>query len=193
RGVQDARVRTRSYLRRVASPPRRCRSALFFSSTCLTRRAISRLMRGSRSVRSLWTVLLLTPKTTAAWRTVAWELRMYVPRSTTRLRMYSFIAGPPRPDLLPSIWAPGGEYVWEARLATGPGRFPWAMGPGTGATGGPGNRGTMPAGAPGRPPRSGGPQGPADPAALGGRPSRRSAAVSGSRGPSGKGGAGGRR
>src|SRR5690606_33185562 len=99
RGVQDARVRTRSYLRRVASPPRRCRSALFFSSTCLTRRAISRLMRGSRSVRSLWTVLLLTPKTTAAWRTVAWELRMYVPRSTTRLRMYSFIAGPPRPDL----------------------------------------------------------------------------------------------
>ena len=63
--------RSRAYLRCVAMPPRRCRSRRFFSNTALT----SAKRPGSMSLRrqrmSLWMVVLLTPKRSAHWRTVA--------------------------------------------------------------------------------------------------------------------------
>src|SRR5690606_17543603 len=73
---QEALRPSLRYLRRVASPPRMCRSALLRSKMRFTLRAKSLLTRGSRSVTSLWTVLLLTPKTAAAWRTVALDSTM---------------------------------------------------------------------------------------------------------------------
>src|SRR5690606_36044566 len=55
--AQEARRPWLRYFRRVASPPRICRSALLRSRIRLTLRARSLLTRGSRSVTSLWTVL----------------------------------------------------------------------------------------------------------------------------------------
>ena len=46
------------YLRRVASPPRKCRSALLLSSICRTLAATRSFICGNRSVISLCTVLL---------------------------------------------------------------------------------------------------------------------------------------
>lgn len=58
------------YFFRVASPPRRCLIALWYSRISLTWFASFGLMSGNRSVRSLWTVLLDTPNSFAIIRTV---------------------------------------------------------------------------------------------------------------------------
>src|SRR5690606_29900308 len=105
-GTQD---RWRRYFWRVASPPRMWRSALLRSRTRLTRAASSRSRAGRRSVTSLWTVLLLTPNTTAASRTVAWVRAMYSLTSRTRLWMCSFTAPPPLPGIAVHLYARGGE------------------------------------------------------------------------------------
>ncbi len=81
RGIVPAFVYSPLYLRRVASPPRICRSALFRSSSCRTCRYRPGFSRGRRSVKSLCTVLLLTPNLAAAARTVALFSRIYTARS----------------------------------------------------------------------------------------------------------------
>src|SRR5690606_4111043 len=100
------------------------RSALFRSRTRLTREARSRSSAGSRSVTSLWTVLLLTPKTLAASRTVAWVRAMYSLTSRTRLWMCSFTAPPPLPGIAVHLYARGGEKCLTARSGAGRGAVP---------------------------------------------------------------------
>src|SRR5699024_2677723 len=83
------------YLRRVASPPRRWRSALLRCTTVCTSAHNPGWVRRSR----LWSfqiVLLLTPNTTAAARTVAPVRTMYRPTATARSSGSPFI--PPTPS-----------------------------------------------------------------------------------------------
>ena len=61
-----------------------CRSDLFTSSTFRAAAARAGLTSGSRSVTSLWMVVLLTPKTSAQVRTVAPVFRMYCAASAAR-------------------------------------------------------------------------------------------------------------
>ena len=72
------------YLRRVARPPRMCRSALLRSSSTRTCRYSPGFTCGRRSVRSLCTVDLETPNFFAAARTVVRFSMMYAARSQAR-------------------------------------------------------------------------------------------------------------
>ena len=84
------------YFLRVASPPRRCRSARFLFSTFLTSRQSFRSISRNRSVTSLCTVDLLLPKCFAQSRTVAPVSRMYSAHSLARRSMYSNTSKHPR-------------------------------------------------------------------------------------------------
>ena len=75
------------YFRRVASPPRRCRSALFCSRMSRTFSYRSRSISRRRSVMSLCTVVLDTPKRSAAARTVALFRMIYSASSQARSSM----------------------------------------------------------------------------------------------------------
>lgn len=76
-----------AYFRRVAWPPRMCRSALLKSSTRLTLFANSGLIRGKRSVTSLCTVLFETPNSSAVLRTVSLVRKMWLLTSSTRFQI----------------------------------------------------------------------------------------------------------
>ena len=82
------------YFRRVAAPPRRCRSALFRASTACTRRNRAGSTFRSRAETSLCTVDLLHPKARAAARTVALCSAMYSPSSAARCSGSTFMSRP---------------------------------------------------------------------------------------------------
>lgn len=82
------------YFRRVAAPPRRCRSALFRASTACTRWNKSGSTRRSRDETSLCTVDLLHPNARAAARTVALFFAMYSPSSAARCSGSTFMPCP---------------------------------------------------------------------------------------------------
>ena len=89
----------RRYLRRVASPPRRWRSARFLLRTRRTARHAARSTPLSRSVTSLCTVDLLTPKCAAQARTVQPVSRMYrAQASAPPLHIFPHKTSPCRPS-----------------------------------------------------------------------------------------------
>ena len=77
------------YFRLVASPPRICRSARFFWSTCRTSPQRRRSISFRRSVTSLCTVDLLMLKCFAQSRTVAPVFKMYSAHWRARRSIYS--------------------------------------------------------------------------------------------------------
>ena len=82
-GLSPARL-WGNILRCVASPPLKCLSALFFSSTTRTRLYSCKFNLCNRSQTSLWMVLVLAPNCLAASRTVAPVSRMYPATCITR-------------------------------------------------------------------------------------------------------------
>mgnify|MGYP002242157621 CR=1 FL=1 len=82
----------RLYLRRVAAPPRRCRSALCRPRTARTCRNSSGCSVRSRTATSLCTVDLLHPNTAAAARTVARLAAIYSPSCTALCSGSPFIS-----------------------------------------------------------------------------------------------------
>ena len=82
----------RLYLRRVAAPPRRCRSALLQARTARTCRNSSGRSVRSRTATSLCTVDLLHPNTAAAARTVARLAAIYSPSCTALCSGSPFIS-----------------------------------------------------------------------------------------------------
>ena len=82
----------RLYLRRVAAPPRRCRSALLQARTARTCRNSSGCSVRSRTATSLCTVDLLHPNTAAAARTVARLAAIYSPSCTALCSGSPFIS-----------------------------------------------------------------------------------------------------
>ena len=81
----------RLYLRLVAAPPRRWRSALLRASTACTRANSAASTARRRVDTSLCTVDLLHPNARAAARTVALCSAMYSPSSAARCSGSTFI------------------------------------------------------------------------------------------------------
>ena len=97
------------YFLRVASPPRRCRSALFCSRTSRTFSYSSRSICRRRSDRSLCTVLLEMPKRLAAARTVALFSTIDLASSHARSSLFVCIMHH-SPSGISSICAEGSSY-----------------------------------------------------------------------------------
>ena len=102
------------YFRRVAAPPRRCRSALLRANTARTCADSPGLTRTSRTETSLCTVDLLHPNAAAAARTVAPRSTMYSASCTARCSGSALI--PPRPLYRAATAYAPGRAIMSARV-----------------------------------------------------------------------------
>ena len=120
-------LQRRLYLRRVAAPPRRWRSALLRASTARTCPYSAGLMLRSRTATSLCTVDLLHPNAAAAARTVALWAAMYSPSCTARCSGSAFISRLPAFQLCNGItYAPPGRIMSAGLTFCLPARILWA-------------------------------------------------------------------